>query len=643
MSQEKIKKSVFETPLLSTKVKSANAKIFPEGALGYFIGPTLALLTSQFINKFYNRYLSDVLNMNVWANTFLMWLPIISVVFVILGNFIVGRLMDRNRTKAGKARPLLLISVPISILALLMMFVFSPFPEGASESAPNWASLICIAIGYNLWYGIAYPCYFTSHSSLVNLSTRNGKHRSLLATISNATSLAAIGLISMVMPLFQSYFFTENAQTSYNIFRIFVIALIAITTLGALIEYYFTRERVTEESFVNKSLNTTVKATPLKQQAKICLKDKFWWIMIALFFFYQLGGIMKNSAQSYYCVALFSEADSSYDAAIKAGGIVDSLISTIGAIPTALGMVLAWPISNKIGKGKTILCGAILAAFGGALGIMFPADPYIAVTAFVIKSLGSTPAMYLSLAMLADMLDHQEAMHGVRTDGLTMTIYGAIMAMMAGISYGVINAVSGALGYDTGLTTGGIVNVNSPELCTAYTWLFFGVDMIGYIVIALMFIFMNVEKFSKFDKKAIVKDQKAKAEAEGKQYINPADKLKQEEAEAEAASEEARKAELKARCEKKGISFEKEESEYQKAQAQKQAAAEAKKAAAEARKAEAQKAKEAQFNALSEEQKASVLAKQKAKAEKQAQKDARTLEEFNKLRVKNGQPVLEAE
>lgn len=55
--------------------------------------------------------------------------------------------------------------------------------------------------------------------------------------------------------------------------------------------------------------------------------------------------------------------------------------------------------------------------------------------------------------------------------------------------------------------------------------------------------------------------------------------MKLEEEEAERMAEEARKAELKARCEKKGLSFEEEEAKYQKAQeAKRKKAAERKEA-----------------------------------------------------------------
>ncbi len=246
-------------------------------------------------------------------------------------------------------------------------------------------------------------------------------------------------------------------------------------------------------------------------------------------------------------------------------------------------MVIAWPLSNKIGKGKAILFGAILSTIGGAIGFIAPDNFALVVTSFVIKALGSTPAMYLSLALLADILDHQEAKHKLRTDGFTMTIYGAIMAGMTGIATGIMNGVIGGVGY-----TG--TNVSSPAIQTALTWIFIGGETLCYAVIAVIFIFMNVEKFSDQDHKTIIENQKAEALANGEEWIEPEERLRREEAEAEAAAEEQRKTELKAKCEKKGLNYEEEESKYQAAQAEKKRIAE-EKAAAKKKAAEEKAAK----------------------------------------------------
>ncbi len=634
MENEKKKGGFLDTPLMRTKIKSANATLFPEGLLGYLVGPTLALLANSIISGYFNRYMTDVLKITSWAAPFFSALPLISVIFVVLGNILVGRLLDHGKSRAGKARPLLLLSVPISVLALLTLFVISPFADNASDATTQLLALIFIAIGYNLWFSIAYPFYYTPHAALVNLSTRNSKDRSLLATISNATALAAMGLTSMILPFFLGLLFVENPdgtlnqQASYDHWKIFVIALMIITAVGALIEYFFTRERVTEESFDKGLDDTQKKAVPLGTQAKICFKDKFWIIMIIFFFLYQLGGMLKNVSQLYFCAALFTPDNST-----AAGGAFQGTLSIIGAIPTAVGMVIAWPLSNKIGKGKAILFGAILSVIGGAIGFIDPTNFVLVVVSFVVKALGSTPAMYLSLALLADTLDHQEALHGVRTDGLTMTIYGAIMAGMTGLATGVMNIVLSAIHYSE-------ITVPTPALQTAMTWLFIGGETVCYLLIFIIFIFMGVEKFSSLDHKAIVADQKAEAEAEGRAYIDPAEKLKMEEAEAERASDEARKVELAAYCQKKGLDFEEEEAKYQAGVAERAATEQKRKEEAEQRQRERDEREAARIAALPEEERLALEAKKQADEALKAERERAVLAEFNALREKNGRTLL---
>ncbi len=557
---EKVKKSgSFFDKLPPSLIKKNNVTLIPEGAIGYLVGPTLALLANSILANYFNKYMSDVLHINSWAAPFFTWLPVISVIFVVLGNILVGRLMDNIKSKAGKARPLLLLSVPISLIALLFLFVFSPY-DSVGE-AWHTGALICIAIGYNLWFAFAYPMYYTPHAALVSLSTRNSKDRSLLATISNATALAAMGLSSMILPFFLNLLFVYDmsgtngtavlndkgaiqyyvdasgspiydAQASYNNWKVFVIALIIITFIGALIEYFFTRERVTEESLASGSNGEAKKSLPIGEQAKICFKDKYWIIMMVFFFLFQLGGMIKNVSQNYFCTAMFANEAGNYT--VEYGGQLQGTLSIIGAIPTAIGMVISLPLANLLGsKAKAILMGAVVATAGGVLGMLFPTNFPIVVASFVIKALGSTPAMYLSLALLADIFDHQEAVHGVRTDGLSMTIYGAIMAGMTGLATGILNAVLSGVNYD-------VSTIQTNEaLRGAMPWVFIGGETLCYLVIFLTFIIMRVEKYGKIDHKAIIIDQKAAALAEGREYISAEEKIRIEE------GEEAYQAELK--------------------------------------------------------------------------------------------------
>ena len=562
MGKTETKQGSFFDKLPPTLIKKNNVTLIPEGAIGYLVGPTLALLANSVLGNYFNKYMSDVLHINTWAKGFFTWLPVISVIFVVLGNILVGRLMDKIKSKNGKARPLLLVSLPLSLIALLFLFVFSPY--NANNDSWHVGALVCIAIGYNLWFAFAYPMYYTPHAALVSLSTRNSKDRGLLATISNATMLAAIGLASMILPFFLNLLFVYDmsgkgtpvtndagkilyyvdeggaaiydAAASYAHWKIFVIALLIITVLGVIIEYFFTRERVTEETMGQDAESKA--ALPIGEQARICLHDKYWIIMMVFFFLYQFGGMIKNISQNYFCTAMFRDAMGNYTVAY--GGEMQGLLAIIGAIPTAIGMVIALPLTNALGsKAKAILVGAVVAVIGGVIGFFAP-DNFIVVTvSFVIKALGSTPAMYLSLALLADIFDHQEAVHGVRTDGLSMTIYGAIIAGMTGLTTGVLNMVLSAVNYDVSTLQ------TNEALRAAMPWVFIGGETLCYLGIFLIFIFMGVEKFSKIDHSAIVADQKAAAEAEGRAYVSAEEKIRLEE------GEEAYQAELKKQADAK--------------------------------------------------------------------------------------------
>jgi GPH family glycoside/pentoside/hexuronide:cation symporter len=655
MAETQAKKSVFETPLLSTKIKSSSVKLFPETAVGYLLGPMLAMIANGVVNAFLVQYWDKVLDLGTWAPVFETILPIVSAIIIIIGNLFVGKLMNKKPSIAGKARPLILLGLPIIAVALLVLFMV-PFPEGATLENPSALAMIMVAIGYNLYYAIAWPFYYTAHSALVNVSTRDGSKRSLLATASNAAQLGAAGLAGMVGPfiidllnllpqlgydangtlitneygkMLEGYDSSQvvtwtnaesviRAEANGKWFIIMIIMIVALV-LGCLMEYYFTRERITEEQVKLAKANPEAvvkdtKKASMSEQIKICLHDKYWWFIIIFYFLYQFGGMFKNNSGTW-----FSQA-------FTGGTSISGLINAVGAIPTAAGMAVIWPLANKFGKANSIKVGGFAAFLLGCIGftVLIPglntaAISGISVAAFCLKALGTVPAMYISMALMSNVLEHQEALYGKRTDGFTMAVYGSIMVSMAGVANGIIVGLKSAFPAEM-----------QKGLMTA---LFFGVESVCYLIIGLMFLGMNVEKFSKFDQKAIVADQKAQVLAEGGEWIEPEERARLEEEENARLVEEARVNQLKIDCEKKGLNFEDENNKYLAAKAEADKAAAAKKADAEAKKAAKEAEKKAAYDALPADQKAAIEAKKAAKAEKLAAAEAETEKEFEALRA----------
>lgn len=639
MSSKTAKKSFFNNPLLSSKIKSRSVKLFPEVALGYLVGPMFALISNGIVNTYLFQYYDKVLGLKSSALLFETLLPIISSIVIIIGNLLIGKLINRKPTAAGKARPLILLGLPILAIALLLLFIVPMnYDAAGNPQTPSIWSLLMITIGYNLYYALAYPFYFTPHSALVNLSTRDGSARSLLATASNGAVLAAAGLSGMVGPILVDLIGllpreagdgkdAVTAMEANSKWTILMIIMIVLLVIGCLFEYYFTRERITEESFaiqVNEDVKTAKeeKKTSMLEQVKICVHDKYWWLIILFFFFYQFGGQLKNSDASWYAQA-FSNNGSDISLA--------GYISIAGSIPTALGMVVIWPLANRFGKSNCIKVGAIFAFLMGIAGfvVLLPnissnvgLVSTVSIVTFCLKALGTVPAMYISMALMSDVLDHQEALYGKRTDGFTMAVYGSIIVGLTGIANGIIVGLNGINGFSYRDSV-----ANNRVLNTA---LFSGAEGVCYLIIFFMFLFMNVEKFSKLDQKTILVNRKNAILAEDGVWIDPEEKNKQEEKASMEASEEARIAELKEKCAKKGLDFVTEESKYQamkaKKDAEKEAKANAKKMALEKKEAE----KKAKFEALSDEEKAALKVKEEKKTEIQKQKDAKIQLEFER-------------
>ena len=109
------------------------------------------------------------------------------------GNLVAGQIIERTKTKAGKARPWILLSAVLLSVTCVLMFL--------SPSENKIVKMVLTAVSYNLFYAVAYPLYNTANSTLIPVSTRNSKQRGLLASATNVAGLAVMGAGSMVFPV----------------------------------------------------------------------------------------------------------------------------------------------------------------------------------------------------------------------------------------------------------------------------------------------------------------------------------------------------------------------------------------------------------------------------------------------------------
>ena len=101
------------------------------------------------------------------------------------------------------------------------------------------------------------------------------------------------------------------------------------------------------------------------------------------------------------------------------------------------------------GRKIVTLGGMLIGVAGGVLAGVGGNNPYLVAVGVGLKCFGSAPACYMILAMIADVLDHVEAKSGNRCDGLTMSIYSAIMIAATPVCVGIYNGILGATGFSS--------------------------------------------------------------------------------------------------------------------------------------------------------------------------------------------------
>ena len=484
--KKNVEKPVFHTKIISDEVR------FPEIVLGYFLAPFCAMLANSIFGAYLTRYYADILG---WtrhiSGAFAALLPIISVIFVVFGNLTIGKWIDNTRTKAGKARPYMIASIPLLIVAILLLF-----------SSPNDGSaleMIWIALSYNLYYAFAYPCYYTAHSSMVSLSTRDANKRGILATMSNAALVATAGVgASILVPFFlQSYMFVYDDReldiaASYSHWRTMAIVLSLITAAGILAEFYFTRERITEETIAQPR----EEEIPASRHRKACFRSRYWWMVMLDVLFYLMGRLIKNTSMSFYSRWMFESVLWAEDPE-KASGALMSALGLIGGLPAALGMFIVWPLANKFGKQRSIVTGLILSLAGGLVAFLGVHNFKIVCAGVALKAIGIVPSQFILLALISDVLDHLEAENGFRSDGFTMSVYSAIMVGLWGLAVGIVSGLLGLTGYDASL----VRQPASVENVMVLTYL--GLDLIAFTISVILLWRMDVEKYSEEDRRKI--------------------------------------------------------------------------------------------------------------------------------------------
>ncbi len=273
-----------------------------------------------------------------------------------------------------------------------------------------------------------------------------------------------------------------------------VMTVLAVAAfLGCVIEYLFTRERITEEDISEDAVTRKAETISTGRKLKAAVTDKYWCIIMIFYFLYQAGVMFKGGyVFNIFCNDFFPSV-TLFGHTLNAEG-VQSLIALIGGIPLAAGMLFAWPVANKIGKRNFVLLGCVVSIAGSIVCLLVPGNIYIVTVGQVLKGFSSIPGAYIMMALFADVLDHLEAKNGFRVDGISMSVYSAIITVVNGLAVAFFN-----LFYDGGLFAHQQVS----------GFFFLGYEIIAHGILIVVLLFLNVERHIKEEQQLIAERKKA--------------------------------------------------------------------------------------------------------------------------------------
>ena len=458
------RKCAMKKQLLGSRIRG-NEVSKSEKALGYFLGPCLTYMAyTALAGTYLTQFYTDVLGI---GGILLTWMPLISkIVSGVLG-LVIGRMIDKTRTSQGKARPWILASgVLVTVCGILLYAV----PQASYGVQIAW-----VVISYNLFFSLAFNIYSLSHSLMVPLSTRDDKQRDSLAMLtSTATAMLPGMLTTIVMPLLVSKIGVgDGAQGAW----LTVMGILSILAIPAtLIEYYFTKERVQEESSCEQEVSYF-------RQIRACLRDRYWVMIMVFTLVLNICNNLSTGTMLYYCNWVLGNS-------VASGAAKQILVNMIGQAPMGFGVFILWPLVKKFGKRTVTVVGFSIAAAGSLLVLLAGNSMVYVLVGLFIKSIGALPT-YVMTAYLAEALDHVEAANGFRVDGFSASVNALAQTVSMGLSQTLLLAGINSLGYIAPETTEQLLQ--QPEaVVNFFRTCFAGAPMVGYICCAVIICFYKL-------------------------------------------------------------------------------------------------------------------------------------------------------
>ena len=422
MSSESAGKKV-GAPTTGTGLEAASERKYLKwyNKVGYGSGDVAGNVVYVLLSAFVMIYLTDTAGLNAGVVGTLMMFSRFCDGF---SDIIFGALLDRTRTRMGRARPWMLWGF-VGCAAMIIAIFAIPTSLG------DTAKYAWFFIAYTLLNAVFYTANNIAYSSLTALITRNSSERVQMGSIRFMFAFGTNLLIQSIT-VGGVAMFGGGAAGWRAMAIVYALLGLAVNTLSVFSVKELSPEELEGEDEPKDDTLTVV------ESAKMLLSNKYYLIILVVFLLTQIFTAMLNMG-IYFMTYILGDA--------KLLGTFAWAIN----VPLIVGLLLTPLVVSRFGEMYRVNIGGYIIATLGRLGVLVAAYLHNIPLMLVlsgIAALGMSPLQGTLNAMIAEASEHTWLRTGKRIDGLMFSCTSLGVKVGGGLGTAVSGWLLAASHYD---------------------------------------------------------------------------------------------------------------------------------------------------------------------------------------------------
>ncbi|MCL2007184.1 MAG: MFS transporter [Treponema sp.] len=441
----------------------ASMKTSKKEKLFYGLGDMGNNLILMFVGSFLTLYYTDSAGM---AAAFIGTMMLVSRVLDGVSDIVMGIIIDKTRTRWGKARPwILFMAIPFAVSVLLVFNV----PAALGVSSKN----IYVFLTYIFLTVVCNTAVNLSYLALLPLFSLTSQDRSVATVVRSIFATIASLAVAMMTPSFLMRLGGIHNQAAWStlaaIYAALSVILLFITFLGV-------REKVQQIPSGEQKADKKEGKPSLSASLKILLSTRYFYITVLLFItFYVTNG--NSGIGIYYARDVLGNAQ------------IFSFQALLSVIPMLIAMPFMPLLFRKFGKRNTMMGGLAISALACSIGLLNPRSIPLYLSIIALRGFGTAALSTAIFTLAGDIVDFNEWKTGIRTEGLATSANSFGIKLGTGLGSAMVGWGLALGQYNPELA------VQMPGTINAMIMVALGIPLIVYILCIVMLIFWNLEKY----------------------------------------------------------------------------------------------------------------------------------------------------